>query len=102
MISWCYQERLIKFLGSSLPDVGRPLTVAHVRSLPQDGDMMRRWRKWWCEVDDGSLKCTLHESLRLVEPPRIERRGQSSRHADNKVASTRLAQEGLDVQPQVR
>jgi len=62
----------------------------------QDMDIMRRWRKWWCEVDDGKLTCTLYESLRLVDPNR-DRKAQAA----VKVASTRTQQEGLEQQIQV-
>ena len=33
----------------------------------QDGDMLRRWRKWWCVVGGEELRCTLYESLRVSD-----------------------------------
>ena len=33
----------------------------------QDGDMLRRWRKWWCVVGGDELRCTLYESLKVTD-----------------------------------
>lgn len=56
---------------------------------------MRRWRKWWCEVDDGALTCTLYDSLRLTEPSR------DRKHSTTKAASSRTSQEPNESQLQV-
>jgi len=34
----------------------------------QDMDIMRRWRKWWCTVENGELKSVLFEQLRISDP----------------------------------
>ena len=33
----------------------------------QDADMMRRWRKWWCEVEGGELVVTSYDTLKITD-----------------------------------
>ena len=67
----------------------------------QDNDTWRRWRKWWCAIDDGVLSLTLYESLhvipaemsREVEAARTQTMARSHTHAANR-HSPRAAADG--------
>jgi len=42
----------------------------------QDAHLMRRWRRWWCEIDRGHLVCTLFDSVRISDLPGVAAAGR--------------------------
>ena len=39
----------------------------------QDNDLMRRWRKWWCKVEDGAVTVSLYDSMRISDVSNLAR-----------------------------